>query len=115
MSRLITLISGVSPRQRASGGTEPNTPYTPGDFTPARDSTPRSLTPRTTPQIDPSKILPQLRQAFPGGVLKDTQMYNNLAAAVAQQSPQTSRAQYPPQFGYTQQFSQPYQQPTYSR
>lgn len=110
----MNVITGVSPRQRSSATTETSTPYTPGDFTPARDSTPRGSTPRTTPQIDPSKIMPQLRQAFPGGVLKDPQMYSNLAAAVAHQSPQTSRAQYP-QFGYTQQFSQPYQQPTYSR
>ena len=85
---------------------ESNTPYTPAGLTPG--ATPSSGTPKTN--IDPSKILPQLRQAFPGAI-KDPNMYSNLAAAVTQQN---ARAQFP-QFGYTQQFGQPYQQPTYSR
>lgn len=90
---------------------EANTPYTPGGATPGT-GTPSATTPKGT-VIDP-KMLPQLRQAFPDGI-KDPNMYPNLSAAVAQQTPQQQRSQYPPQYGYTQQFSQPYQQAAYSR
>lgn len=112
--RSYVVFLGQPSRQRASNNMDTGTPFTPGEYTPVRDATPRGTTPRSTPQIDPSKLLPQLRQAFPGGMLKNPHMYNNLTAAVTNQSPQTSRGQYP-QFGYTQQFPQQYQQPQYSR
>lgn len=105
-------FSGATQRLRTPQAmSEANTPYTPGGITPGT-GTPSTTTPKGT-VIDPSKILPQLRQAFPDGI-KDPNMYSNLSAAVTQQTPQ-QRSQYPPQFGYTQQFSQQYQQAAFSR